>query len=77
MEEKILVDSKEVELEEVKGKTKRIKEKIKKGWKKLDKKRLIFLTLFFLFLYFISEFLNGNDVLFKRIFGFSSTWMKE
>ena len=30
MEEKILVDSKEVELEEVKGKTKRIKEKIKK-----------------------------------------------
>ncbi len=74
MEEKILVDSKEVELEEVKGKTKRIKEKIKKWWKKLDKKRLIFLTLFFLFLYFISEFLNGNDVLFKRIFGFSSTW---
>ena len=42
MEEKILVDSKEVELEEVKGKTKRIKEKIKKWWKKLDKKRLIF-----------------------------------
>ena len=54
MEEKILVDSKEVELEEVKGKTKRIKEKIKKGWKKLDKKKAYFpyTILFILIFYF-------------------------
>ncbi len=50
-----------------------LKEKIKRIWKKLDKKRLIFLMLFFLFLYFMSEFLNGNNVVFQKIFGFSST----
>ena len=37
-------------------------------------KKAYFPYTILLFLYFISEFLNGNDVLFKRIFGFSSTW---
>lgn len=73
-EKKVLVNSDEAELKKSTNKIKIIKNKIKEVWKKLDKKRFIFLTLFFLFLYFISEFFNGNEVLFKKIFGFSSTW---
>lgn len=60
--------------ENVKEKKIKLKNIFKKLWKKIDKKRIVFLGVFFLFVYFISELLNGNDVIFTKILGFSAKW---
>lgn len=41
---------------------------------KIDRSRLLFVVLFSFFCYFISELLNGNEIMFIKIFGFSSNW---
>lgn len=65
-----------VEKEEAKAKVKekKLAIKIQSILKKAPWKKIIIIGLFFLFCYFISELLNGNDVIFMKIFGFSSTW---
>lgn len=60
--------------EEIKREKRKIKNLVKRIYNKLDKKRFIFLSIFFLMIYFIAELLNGNDVVFTKILGFSSTW---
>lgn len=59
---------------EKRDKKKTLTTKIKSIFKKISWKKTIVIGLFFLFCYFISELLNGNDVIFVKIFGFSSTW---
>lgn len=53
---------------------KKIGNLISKLIKKINWKRTAFIAIFFLFCYFISELLNGNNVGFRKIFFFTSTW---
>lgn len=55
-------------------KLKKIGQFVKNVLKKIDYKKLIFIMLFFLECYFISEFLNGNEVYFNKMLGFKSSW---
>lgn len=55
-------------------KTKDKKNRLKNILKKINLKKLLFILIFFLACYVISELLNGNSIDFNRIFDFSIKW---